>query len=198
MSFFARNNPKEGDDYHYRVSFYKDDNADQLVEHRRSHSELPAEIPDSQPDPYLPAEIPDSQPDLDYYQDLPFGDPDYLEVSSQSPARGHGDLHVGDASAFDLGEYDLGEAESFNPGDLNLDDQENTDSRVNRFERIQPEKANNVLNEIFSSSRSDVTEIIPGGTQLTKRLKDRGVSLYYHPKISTDPLSIFFQSSQPQ
>lgn len=198
MSFFARNNPNEGDDYHNRVSSYKDDNADQLVEHQRTRSELPAEIPDSQPDPYLPAEIPDSQPDLVYHQDLPFGDPDYSEVSSQLPARGHGDLHLGDASAFDPGDYDLGEAESVNPGDLNLDDQENTDSRLNRFERFQREKVNNVLDGVLSSSSSDDTEIIPGGTRLTERLKGRGVSLSYHPTNSTDLLSICFQSSQPQ
>ncbi len=198
MSFIARSSPSEGDDHRSRASLYKDDNADQHEEHQNTRSELPAEIPDSQPDPYLPAEIPDSQPDLVYHEDLPFGDPDYSEVSSQLPDRDHGDLRLGDASAFDLGDYDLGEAESINSGNRTLDDEESIDSRVNRFDRVQRETVNSVLDKASSGFSSEDTEIIPGGTRLTKRLKDRGVSLQHHPPNSNTLPSICFRSCSPQ
>lgn len=199
MSFIARNNVTEGDDHRSRMSIYEDDNADQHEEHQSSRSELPAEIPDSQPDPYLPAEIPDSQPDVVYHDDLPFGDPDYSEVLSQLTTPDHGDLQLGEADAFDLGDYDLGEEEAINPGDCHLDNRENIDSRVNRFDRLRREEINKgFYDEAVSSSSSDDTEVIPGGTRLTERFKDRLVSLYHHLPIPTTLLSICLQSSRSQ
>ena len=188
MSFIARNNFAEGDDHRSRFSPYEDDKADQLEEHQSSRSELPAEIPDSQPDPYLPAEISDSQPDLFYHEDLPFGDPDYSEVSSQLPIRDHGDIQVGDADAFDPGDYDLGEEEAVDPGDCNLDDQESIHSRVNRFDRLHREEiGEGCYDEAVRSSSSRDTEIIPGGARPTK---GRLVSLHHHPLIPSTLLSI--------
>ncbi len=197
MSFAARNSYTEGDDHRSRSSLHENDNADQHEEHQSTHSELPAEIPDSQPDPYvsyLPAEIPDSQPSRVYHGDLSFSDLDYSEVSSQLPARDHGDLHLGDAQAFDLGDYDLEEG-SVSPSNLNLINQENIDPRGNRFDDSHREAVDDRFNnEVISSSSSGDTEIIPGGTRLTERLKDRVVSLYHHSPIPTTLLSSFFTS----
>lgn len=186
MSFVPRSNLTEGDAHRSRFSLYEDDNADQHEEYQSTRSELPAEIPDSQPDPYLPAEIPDSQPDLVYHEDLPFGDPDYSEVSSQLPTRDHPDLYIGDANPFELGDYDLGEEEAVSPSDYHLDDQQNIDSRVNRFDRFHREEVDDsVFDEPASHPTSVDTEIIPGGTRLTERLKNRVVSLYLLPPIPT-------------
>lgn len=190
MSFFARNSLDQEDDYRSRFSLNEDDHADQREEYQSTRSELPAEIPDSQPDPYLPAEIPDSQPEVVYYQDLPFGEPDFSEVSSQLPTRDHCDLDLGDASAFEPRDYDLSEEEVANSGDRNLDDHKDIDSRVNRFDRIHRE-------EDKRSSSCD-TEIIPGGTQITERLKDRIVSLQHHPPVPTTVLSTCLEISPPQ
>lgn len=199
MSFITRNNLAEGDDHRSRSSPFEDDNADQHEEHQSSRSELPAEIPDSQPDPYLPAEIPDSQPDLVYHEDLPFGDPDYAEVSSQLPTRDHGDLQLGDANAFDPNDYYLGEEEAVDLDDCNFDNQENIDSRVNRFDRFHREDVSEgFYDEAVRSSSSVDTEIIPGGTRPTKRLKGRLVSLHHYPPIPSTPLSICPQSSRSQ
>ena len=198
MSFVARNYPGEGDDHRSRFTLYEDDNADQHEEHQSTGSELPAEIPDSQPDPYLPAEIPDSQPETVYHQDLPFGDLDYSEVLSQLPTRDHSELHLGDAQAFGLSDYDLREEAAADPGDDHLADQENIDPRASRFDGFRREGVDeSVYDESGSSSSSSETEIIPGGTRLTERLKNRIVSLYHHPSIRTTPLSICLKSSQP-
>lgn len=105
---------------------------------------------------------------------MPFGDPDYSEVLSQLTTPDHGDLQLGEADAFDLGDYDLGEEEAINPGDCHLDNRENIDSRVNRFDRLRREEINKgFYDEAVSSSSSDDTEVIPGGTRLTERFKDR-------------------------
>ncbi len=196
MSFVDRNNPTEGDDHRSSFSLYEDDNADQHEEHQSTHSELPAEIPDSQPDPYvpyLPAEIPDSQPSRVYHGNLPFDDLDYSEVSSQLPTREHGDLRLSDAQAFDLGDYDLEEG-SLSPGNLNPVDQENIDPRLNRADDSRREVVDDSFNEVISSSSSGDTEIIPGGTRLTERLKDRVVSLYHLSPLLTTLLSNFLTS----
>ena len=198
MSFVARNKPSKGGDHRSRSSLYEDDNADQHEEYQSTRSELPAEIPDSQPDPYLPAEIPDSQPDLFYEKDLPFGDLDYSEVSSQLPIRDHGDLRLGDASAFDLADYDLGDEEVVGPSDCSPNGQENIVSRVNRFDRLpQRQVGDSVLNQAFISSSTVDTEIIPRGTRLTERLKDRVVSIRHHPPRSNNLLLVRLESSRP-
>ena len=207
MSFVARDYPGEGDDQHSRFTLYEDDNADQHEEHQSTDSELPAEIqdsqpeaeiPDSQPDPYLPAEIPDSQPKTVYHQDLPFDDLDYSEVLSQLPTRDHGELYLRDAQAFDLSDYDLREEAAADSGDDHLADQENIDPRASRFDGFRREGVDeSVYDESGSSSSSSETEIIPGGTRLTERLKNRVVSLYHHPSIRTTPLAIYLKSSQP-
>ena len=198
MSFLSRNEPGEGDDHRSRFTLYEDDNADQHEEHQSKGSELPAEIPDSQPDPYLPAEIPDSQPETVYHQDLPFDDLDCSEVLSQLPTRDHGELHLGDAQAFDLSDYDLREEAAADPGDDHLADQENIDPRASRFDGFGREGVDeSVYDESGSSSSSSETEIIPGGTRLTERLQNRVVSLYHHSSIRTTPLSICLKSSQP-
>ena len=223
MSFVARNNLEKGDDYRSYSSLYEDDNADQHEEYQSTPSELPdeipdsqpnpylsaeipdsqpepylpaeipdsqpdpylpAEIPDSQPDPYLPAEIPDSQPDLVYHADLPFGYPDYSEVSSHLTNRDHRDLQLGNASAFDPRDYDLGEEEAVDPGDLKLGDQKEFNSSLKRFERFHREEVDeSVDDDALSSSSSGDTEIIPGGTRLTERLRDRLVSFFRHSLI---------------
>lgn len=187
MSFVARDNGMRGYDHRSRFSLYEDENADQYEEYQSTRSELPAEIPDSQPEPYLPAEIPDSQPDLVYHEDLPFGDPDYSEVSSQLPNRDHGDIDLGDASAYNLGDYDLDEEQTVNRGDCNLDDHQDIDYRVNRFDRVHRKEVDDtVLDEDLGSTSSGDTDIIPGGIQLTNRI----VSLYQHPSNPTNLLSI--------
>ena len=199
MSFVSRNNPTEGDDHRSRFTLYEDDNADQHEEHQSTRSELPAEIPDSQPNPYLPSEIPDSQPWTDYHQDLPFDELDYSEVSSQLPTRDHGELHLGDVQAFDLSDYDLREEVAADPGDYHLADQENIDPRASRFDGFRRERVDeSVYDESGSSSSSCETEIIPGGTRLTERLKNRIVSLYHRPPVRTTLLSICLKSSQPR
>lgn len=198
MSFVARNKPSKGDDHRSRSSLYEDDNADQHEEYQSTRSELPAEIPDSQPDPYLPSEIPDSQPDLFYEKDLPFGDLDYSEVSSQLPIGDHGDLRLGDASAFDLADYDLGDEGVVGPSDCSPNGQENIVSRVNRFDRLpRRQVGDSVLNQAFISSSTVDTEIIPGGTRLTERLKDRVVSIRHHPPRSNNLLLVRLESSRP-
>lgn len=211
MSFVARNNLEKGDDHRLSSLLYEDDNADQHEEYQSAHSELPAEIPDSQPDPYLPAEIPnsqpdpylpaeipdsqpdpylpaeipDSQPDLLYHANLPFGDPDYSEVSSQLFLRDHSDIQLGNASAFDFGDYNLGEEEAGDLGDRELEDQ-----RVNRFDRLHREEVNeSVKNEALNSSSSGDTEIIVGGTQLTERV----VSIFRYSPIQSSLKLICFK-----
>ena len=224
MSFVARNNPTEGKNHRSRFSLYEDDNADSHEEYQSTRSELPAEVPDSQPDPYLPAEIPDSQPDpyllaeisdsqpdpylpaeipdsqpdVVYPEDLPFGDPDYSELSSQLPSPDHGDLHLGDANAFDFGDYDLGEEETLNPHNCILDNQEEIESRVNRFDRLRREEVGDIVyDKATNSPSSKDTEIIPGGTRLTERRKDRIVSLYHHPPMPSTLLLIYLEPSRP-
>lgn len=183
MSFTARSN-LSGDDHRSRFSIYEDEIADNNEDHQSTRSELPAEIPDSQPDPYLPAEIPDSQPDVVYHEDLPFGDPDYSEVSSQLPPRVSGELHLGDASAFNSSDD---EKEVVNP---DPDDREATDSRVNRFDRFRrAEVHHSVLEEVLIPSSSRDTEIVPGGTRLTERLNNRIVSLSHHLSDTNHPAS---------
>ena len=174
MSSLDRNNPPEGDYHHSHFSLYENGNADQHEEHQsiRSESQLPAEIPDSQPDGYLPAEIPDSQPDLVYHQDLPFGELDYSEVSSQLPTSDHSDLELGDASAYDTGDHDLHKQAAVDSSDNNLVDKENIDPRTSRFDTFHQERVgDSVHEEAFSNSSSRDTEILPRGTRLTKRLK---------------------------
>ena len=210
MSFVARNNLEKGDDYRSYSSLYEDDNADQHEEYQSTASELPAEIPDSQPnpylpaeipdsqpnpylpaeipnsqpEPYLPAEIPDSQPDLIYHAETPFSHPDYSEVSYHLPNRDHGDLQLGNASAFGPRDYDLGEEEAGDPGDLKLRDQKEFNSSLNRFEHFHREEVDESVNDkALSNSSSGDTEIIPGGTRLTERLRDRLVSFFCHSLI---------------
>lgn len=176
MSPIDRNNPSEGDYHHSHFSLYEAGNADQHEEHQstRTESQLPAEIPDSQPDGYLPAEIPDSQPDLVYHQDLPFGELDYSEVSSQLPTSDHSDLELGDASAYDTGDYDLHEQAAVDSSDNNLVDKENIDPRTSRFDIFHQEPVgDSVDEEAISNSSSRETEILTGGTRLTKRFKVR-------------------------
>ena len=174
MSSLDRNNPPEGD-YHYsHFLLYENGNADQREEHQstRSDSQLPAEIPDSQPDGYLPAEIPDSQPDLVYHQDLPFGELDYSEVSSQLPTSDHGDLELGDASAYDTGDDDLHEQVAVDSSDNTFVNKEEIDLRTSRLNSFLQERVDDsVHEEAISNSSSRDTEILPGGTRLTKRLK---------------------------
>ena len=182
MSFIARNNLDRADRYRSRFSLHEEDNADQYEECQSTRSDLPAEIPDSQPDPYLPSEIPDSQPDVFYRQDLPFGDLDYSELSSQLPTGDYCDLDPGDTNAAQPSDWDLSGDELVNPSERNLDNSKDIDSRVNRFDRVHREEVNDrVFNDAYSSSSSCDTEIIVGGTRLTKRLKDRVVSLRHHP-----------------
>ena len=172
MSSLDRNNPPEGDDHHCHFSLCQDGNADQHEEHQstRSESQLPAEIPDSQPDGYLPAEIPDSQPDLVYHQDLPFSELDYSEVSSQLPTSDHSDLELGNASAYDTGDYDLHEQAAVDSSDNNLADKEHIDPRTSRFDSFHQERVgDSVHKEAVGNSSSRETEILPGGTRLTKR-----------------------------
>ena len=188
MSFISQNYSQQGDDHCFHFSIHEDDNADQHEEHQSTCSELPAEIPDSQPDPYLPylpaeipdsqpdpyrpylpAEIPDSQPDSGYRDDL-----DYSEVSSQLPDR---DLHLVDAEAFDLGDYDLREEDFLSPSDFNLVNRENIDPRSSRFDGFGRDLVDGRdYDEAVSRASTCETEIIPGGTRLTSRLKDRIVS----------------------
>lgn len=186
MFFVGRNNPPEGDDHHSRLALYEGGNADQHEEHQslRSESQLPAEIPDSQPDGYLPSEIPDSQPDLVDHQDLPFGEPDFSEVSSQLPASDNCDIELCDASASNLGEYELREQAAVDPGDCNLVDEENIDRRASRFDEFRRGQIDDSIHEeTIDSSYSRDTELILGGTRLTDRLKDRVVSPYQHHSI---------------
>ena len=197
MSFIARNNLERGGHHRSSSSLYEDDNANQHEEYQSTHSELPAEIPDSQPDeylpaeipdsqpdPYLPAEIPDSQPDLAYYAEIPFDDLDYSEVSPQSKIRDHSDIQLGNASAFEFGDYDFSEDEVVDPGD-----------RVYRFERLHREELDeSVENEALDSSSSGDTEIILGGTRLTKRV----VGFFRYSPILSSLSPICFESSRPQ
>ena len=177
MSPVPPNDFTEGYDHDSSFSLHEDDIADHLQEHQSTRPELPAEIPDSQPDPYLPSEIPDSQPDTDYHQDLPFS-PDYSEVSSQLPSRDHGDLPLGDPNAFVLDDYDLREVEAVEPWNSNFHEQKHTDPRVDRFDRIdRGEVDDSAFDQVINNSSSVDTEIIPGGTRLTDRLGDRIVSL---------------------
>ena len=196
MSFIPRNNPFEGDHDRSHFSLYEDNNADQHEEHQSNRSELRAEIPDSQPDPYLPAEIPDSQPDRVYRQYLPFGDPDYSELSSQLPTRDQSDIHLGDAEAFEFGDYDLREEAAVDSRDYNLDNQENIDPRASLFENSRWEPIDDSIHEeAVSSSSSTDSEIQPGGTRLTERLKVRPC---HHPSYSHHSAFDMHQVSQPQ
>ena len=180
MSFVHRNNPTEGYDHRSRFGFHEDGKADQHEEYQsnRSESQLPAEIPDSQPDGYLPAEIPDSQPHLVYRQGLPFAELDYSEVSAQLPTSDHSDLELGDASGSDIGEYDLREQAAVDSSDYHLANKENIDPRASSFNSFrQAQVDESVHEEATSSSSSQDTEILPGGTRLTERFKGRVVSL---------------------
>ena len=183
MSPFDRDNPPEGDYHHSHFSLYQDGNADQYEEHQsnRSDSQLPAEIPDSQPDGYLPAEIPDSQPDLVYHQDLPFGESDYSAVSSQLPASDHGDLELCDASVYDTSDYDLHEQAAVDSSDHNLVDKEYIDPRTSRFDSFHQERVGESVHEkAISNSSSRETEIFR--TPLEKVLK---VSLQHYVPVPT-------------
>ena len=185
MSFLDRDDRGQGHDHRSPSSLYEDDNANQHEEYQSTRSELPAEIPDSQPDPYLPSEIPDSQPDRVCHQYLSLDDLDYSEVSSQLPTREHGDLRLGDASAFEPADYDFGGEENVGFGNCSPDDKENIDPRVNRFDPFSPEQVDDsIFNQNLSRSSAGDTEIIPGGTRLTERFKDRVVSPY-HPHCQT-------------
>ena len=212
-----------GNDHYSHFSIHEDDDADRHEEHQSTSSELPAEIPDSQPEPYhsyLPAEIPDSQPDPNhsylpaeipdsqsdpYFSHLPAEipdsqsdsgyrvDPDYSEVSSQLPTR---DFHLVDAQAFDLGDYDLREEESLNPSDFDLANQENIDPCLSHFDDFGREKADDSdHDEAVSSPSTRDTELIPGGTRLTERRKDHLVSLYHRRPLPIIFLSICRRSS---
>ena len=174
MPSVDRDNSPEGDYHHSHVSLYEASNADQHEEHQstRTESQLPAEIPDSQPDGYLPAEIPDSQPDLVYHQDLPFGQSDYSELLSQILSSDHSDLELGNGSAYDTGDYDLHEQAAVDSSDNNLVDKENIDPRTSRFDTFHQEHVgDSVHEEAISNSSSRATEILTGGTRLTKRFK---------------------------
>ena len=197
MSSVDRNDSPEGDHYHTHLSLYGDGNADQHEEHQsiRAESQLPAEIPDSQPDGYLPAEIPDSQPDLVYRQNLPFAELDYSEVSSQLPTSDHSDLELGDASAHDTGDYDLHEQAAVDSIYNNLVDKENIDPRTSRPDTVHQERVGDSVHEDpTSNSSSRETEIIPGGTRLTNRFK---VSLQQYTSLPTTLLSKPFQTPEP-
>ena len=192
MSFVTRNDPIGGDDHRSHFPLYEDDNADQHEEHQGNGSELPAEIPDSQPDPYLPAEIPDSQPDpylpaeipdsqpdRVYRQDLPFGDPDYSELSSQLPTPDQDDIHLGDAEVTVLSNQDILEEAAVDPRDCNLDNQESIDPRASRLDGFRGEPIDDSIHEeAIARSSSTETEIIPRGTPLAEELN---VSPYHHP-----------------
>lgn len=172
MSFFARNNPEKGDNYRSSSLLYEDDNANQHEEYQSTSSELPAEIPDSQPDPYLPAEIPDSQP----YSYLPAEIPD-----SQADIVYHAALPFG---PFESGDYELGEDEAVDHGD-----------RLNRFEQRHREEVDeSVKSEALYSSSSGDTVIITGGTRLTERI----VGFFRHSPILSSLVPNCFESSRPQ
>lgn len=192
MSFVTRNNPTRGDDHRSHFPLYEDDNTDQHEEHQSNSSELPAEIPDSQPDPYFPTEIPDSQPDpyfpteipdsqpdRVYRQDLPFGDPEYSELSSQLPTPDQDDIHLGDAEVTELSDQDIREEAAADPRDCNLDNQENIDPRASRLDRFRWQTIDDsIYEESVASSSSTETEIIPRGTPLAEYLN---VSPYHPP-----------------
>ena len=174
MSSVDRDDSPEGDHHHSHLSFYEDGNADQHEENQsiRAESQLPAEIQDSQPDGYLPAEIPDSQPDLVYRQHLPFAELDYSQVSSQLPTSDHSDLELGDASAYDTGDYILHEQAPVDSSNNYLVDKENIDPRTSPLETVYQERVgDSVHEEATSNSSSRETEIIPGGTRLTSRFR---------------------------
>lgn len=195
MSFVTRNNPTGGDDHRSHFSLYEDDNADQHEEHQSTGSELPAEIPDSQPDPYLPAEIPDSQPDRVYRQELSFGDLDYSELSSQLPAPHQEDIYLGDAEVTELNNHDIREEAAVDPHDCDLDNQENIDPRASRLDGFRGEPIDDSIHEEpIARSSSTETEIIPRGTPLAEELN---VSPYHHPSVPTTLLSICLKSSRP-
>ena len=175
----------EAYDHDSSFSLHEDDIADQLQEHQSTRPELPAEIPDSQPDPYLPSEIPDSQPDTDYHTGLPFF-PDYSEVLSQLPSRDHGDLPLGDPNAFVLDDYDVREVEAVEPLKSNFHEKKHIDPRVDRSDRIDRGEVDEcAFDQVIDNWSSVDTEIIPGGTRLTERLGDRIVSLQRRRPIST-------------
>ena len=184
MSSVSREIPNEKNDHCSHFSIHEDDNADQHEEYQSTCSELPAEIPDSQPDPcssYLPTEIPDSQPDSGYR-----GEPEFSEVSSQLPTR---DSHLVDAQVFDLRDYDLREQGPLSPSGFN---RENIDPRLSRFDGLGREKLDDSDHDKADSNPSSRdTEIIPGGTRLTERRKDLIVSLDHHFPLPIILLSIF-------
>ena len=185
MSPLTRNNFAEGYDHGSSFSLHEDDIADQHQEHQGTRSELPAEIPDSQPGPYLPSEIPDSQPETTYHKDLSF-EPDYTELLSQLPSRDHGDLPLGDPNAFVSGDYDVREEGAAEPWNSNFHKQKHTDPRVDRFDRIdRGDIDDSAFDQVFDSPSSVDTEIIPGGTRLTERLGEGIVSLQHRRPIST-------------
>ena len=186
MSPFPRNNFTEGYDHGSSFSLHEDDIADQHQEHQSTRSELPGEIPDSQPDPYLPSEIPDSQPETTYHKDLSF-EPDYSEVSSQLPSRDHGDLPLGDPNAFALGDYDVREEEAVESWNSNFHEQKHIDPRVDRFDRGEVDDS--AFDQVFDRSSSIDTKIIPGGTRLTERLGNSIVSLQHRRPILTPQIS---------
>ena len=180
-------------DHDSSFSLHEGDIADQLQEHQSTLPELPAEIPDSQPDtdyhqstlPELPAEIPDSQPDTNYHQDLTFF-PEHSEASSQLPSRDHGDLPLGDRNAFVLDDNDVREVEAVESWYPNFNEKKQIDPRVDRFDRIdRGEVDDSAFNQVIDNWSSVDTEIIPGGTRLTKRFEDRIVSLQHRRPIST-------------
>ena len=199
MSPVTPNDFAEGDDHGSSFSLDEDDIADQLQEHQSTRPELPAEVPDSQPHPYLPSEVPDSQPDTDYHEDLSYL-PDYSEVSSQLPSRDHGDLPLGDPNAFVLDDYNVREVEAFEPWNSNSYEQKHIDPRVDRFDRIGRGEVDDTFDQVIDSSSSVDTEIIPGGTRLTERLRDRNVSLQHRCPISTTRIlfpRIFLATTKP-
>ena len=153
MSFVASKILEKGDDYSSLPSLYEDDNADQHEECQSTPSELPAEIPDSQPntylqaeipysqpDPYLLSEIPDSQPDPYLPAEIPDSQPDpYLPAEipdSQPDLVYHADLPFGypdysEVSSHlpdrDHGDLQLGNARAFDPRDYDLGEEKAVD-----------------------------------------------------------------------
>lgn len=171
MSFVTRNNPIRGDDHRSDFPLYEEDIADQHEEHQSNGSELPAEIPDSQPDPYVPAEIPDSQPDRVYRQDLSFEDPDYPELLSQLPTPDQDDINLDDAEVTELSDQHFRQEAAVNPRDGNLDNQENIDPRAGRPDGFRGATIDDSISEeAIASFSSTETEIIPRGTPLVEYL----------------------------
>ena len=184
MSFVPQNNPTEGVDHRSSFLVYDDGQADQHEEHQSTRSELPLEIPDSQPDPwipYLPDEIPDSQPDRVYYHNSAFDAQDYLDVLSQLPVRDHSD-----ANEHDSRDNDLREEGDTSPRDSDLDNQENIDPSVNRSDTPRRGGVDkDPPKEACRSSSSANTEIVVGGTRLTERFKSCVVSSPHNPPLPT-------------